>query len=112
MQVTEHISQSVKGRTLVRADLSLGYDFQTGLTVEAFYGKGFTDLLEVGVNSYNITEHRNDSQYIGVSIGWILLKSGISGWLPMYRLHDNINIMRICSVRYLARNLFRLCFVD
>ena len=78
MQISEHISQSVKGRTLVRADLSLGYDFQTGLTVEAFYGRGLTDLLEVGVNSYNITEHRNDSQYIGVCVGWLLSKSGFT----------------------------------
>ena len=28
--------------------------------------------------AYNITEHRNDSQYIGVSIGWILTKSGFT----------------------------------
>ncbi len=76
MQVAEHISQSVKGRTLVSTDLSLGYDFASGLTVEAYYGNGLTDLLEVGVNSYNITEHRNDSQYFGVGIGWIITKSG------------------------------------
>ena len=68
MQVTEHISQSVKGRTLVRADLSLGYESQTGLSAAASFWKGLTAQLEVGVNSYNITEHRNDSQYIGVSI--------------------------------------------
>ncbi len=78
MQVEEHINQSVKGRTLVRADLSLGYDFPTGLTVEAFYGKCLTDLLEVGINDYGYTEQRNDSQYAGMSVGWLLTKNGFS----------------------------------
>ncbi len=78
MQVEEHINQSVKGRTLVRADLSLGYDFPTGLTVEAFYGKALTDLTEVAINSYGYTEQRNDSQYVGVGVGWLLPPNGFS----------------------------------
>lgn len=78
MQRQERISQAVKGRTIVRADLSLGYDFPTGLTVEAFYGKCLTDLIEVGVNDYGYTEQRNDSQYTGVSVGWLLTKNGFS----------------------------------
>ncbi len=78
MQVEGRLCQTVKGRTLVRADLSLGYDFPTGLTVEAFYGKCLTDLLEVGVNDYSYTEQRNDSQYAGVSVGWMLTRNGFS----------------------------------
>lgn len=78
MQVEEHVNQTVKGRTLVRADLSLGYDFPTGLTVEAFYGKCLTDLLEVCVNDHGYAEQRNDSQYAGMSVGWLLTKNGFS----------------------------------
>lgn len=78
MQVEEHANQTVKGRTLVRADLSLGYDFPTGLTVEAFYGKCLTDQIEVGINDYGYTEQHNDSQYAGMSIGWLLTKDGFS----------------------------------
>ncbi len=78
MQVEEHVNQTIKGRTLVRADLSLGYDFPTGLTVEAFYGKCLTDLLEVGANDYGYAEQRNDSQYAGVSVGWLLTRNGFS----------------------------------
>lgn len=62
MQVEEHISQTVKGRTLVRTDLALGYDFPTGLTTEAFYGKCLVDLIVVCVNNYGFTEGRNNSQ--------------------------------------------------
>ena len=76
MQVEEHISQTVKGRTLVRADLALGYDFPMGLTVEAFYGKCLVDLLEVGINGYGFSEQRNDSQYIGMGVGWLITKNG------------------------------------
>lgn len=76
MQVEEHISQTVKGRTLVRADLALGYDFPMGLTVEAFYGKCLVDLLEVGINGYGFSEQRNDSQYIGMGVGWQITKNG------------------------------------
>lgn len=76
MQVEEHISQTVKGRTLVRADLALGYDFPSGLTLEAFYGKCLVDMIEVGVNNYGFTEGRNDSQYVGMSIGWLITKNG------------------------------------
>lgn len=79
MQVEEHISQTVKGRTLVRADLAIGYDFPTGLTLEAFYGKCLVDLIEVSVNNYGFTEGRNDSQYIGMSVGWLITKKGFSG---------------------------------
>lgn len=78
MQEEGRLCQTVKGRTLVRADLSLGYDFPTGLTVEAFYGKCLTDLLEVGVNDYGYTEQRNDGQYAGVSVGWMLTRNGFS----------------------------------
>lgn len=78
MQVEEHINQTIKGRTLVRADLALGYDFPMGLTIEAFYGKGLVDLLEVSVNGYGISEQRNDSRYIGMSAGWLITKNGFS----------------------------------
>lgn len=78
MQVEEHISQTVKGRTIVRADLSLGYDFSMGLTIEAFYGKSLVDLLEVSINGYGFSEQRNDSQYIGMSVGWLITKNGFS----------------------------------
>lgn len=77
MQTSEHINQTVKGRTLVRADLSIGYDFPNGLTVQSFYGKVLNDLIEVSPNSYGIKELRNDSQYVGFSIGWILDVSGL-----------------------------------
>lgn len=78
MQVEKRINQTVKGRTLVRTDLSLGYDFPTGLTIEAFYGKCLTDLLVVGINDYGYTEQRNDSQYAGMSVGWLLTRNGFS----------------------------------
>lgn len=78
MQVEEHISQTVKGRTLVRAELALGYEFSNGLTIEAFYSKGLTDLLEVSINSYGFSEQHNDSQYIGMSVGWLITKNGFS----------------------------------
>lgn len=78
MQVEDHVNQTVKGRTLVRADLSLGYEFPTGLTIEAFYGKCLTDLLEVGINDYGYTEQRNDSQYASLSVGWLLTKNRFS----------------------------------
>ena len=78
MQEEEHISQTVKGRTIVRTDLSLGYDFPMGLTIEAFYGKCLVDLLEVSINGYGFSEQRNDSQYIGMSVGWLITKNGFS----------------------------------
>lgn len=78
MQVAEHISQTIKGRTLARADVALGYDFPSGLTIEAFYEKGLVDLLEVSVNGYGFSEQRNDSQYIGLSVGWLIIKNGFS----------------------------------
>lgn len=62
----------------MRADISLGYDFPTGLTVEAFYGKCLTDLLEVGANDYGYTEQRNDCGYAGMSVGWMLTNDGFS----------------------------------
>ena len=78
MQMAEHINQTIKGRTLVRVDLALGYDFPMGLTIETFYGKGLVDLLEVSVNGYGFSEQRNDSQYIGMSVGWQVTKNGFS----------------------------------
>lgn len=78
MQVAEHISQTAKGQMLVRANIALGYDFSTGLTLETFYGKCLVDLIEVNINNYGFTEQRNESQYIGMSVGWMITKNGFS----------------------------------
>lgn len=78
MQVQEHINEAIKGRTLVRTDLSIGYDFNSGFIVDAHYGKGLTDLIDVAVNDFGYSEQRNDSQYIGLNIGYILSKDGFA----------------------------------
>ncbi len=76
MQIKERLNQSVKGRTLATASLTLGYDFPMGLSLEAYYAKGLTDLVEVSVNNFGFNEERNDSQYVGVGIGWLIAKDG------------------------------------
>lgn len=76
MQIKERLNQSIKGRTLATASLTLGYDFPTGFSLEAYYAKGLTDLVEVSVNNFGFNEERNDSQYVGVSIGWLITKDG------------------------------------
>ena len=76
MQVEDHVRQAVKGRMLVRAALTLGCDLPCGLALAASYSRGLTDLLEVGVNDYGYAERRNDAQYAGLSVGWLLTSEG------------------------------------
>lgn len=76
LQSEEHISQALKGRANITAGAMLGYEFKFGLSVEAAYYYGLTDMVETIVNPYNFAESRNNSRSVQLTIGWAISKEG------------------------------------
>ncbi len=76
MQSEEHIRQALKGRANVSGGAVLGYEFRFGLSVQASYLYGFTDLMETGVNPYKFSEARNNARTLQVAVSWAVSRKG------------------------------------
>ncbi len=76
LQSEEHIRQALKGRANVAAGAVLGYEFKFGLSLQAAYLYGFTDLVETGVNPYKFSEVKNNARTLQFAIGWAISQKG------------------------------------
>ncbi len=76
LQSEEHIRQALKGRANVTGGAVLGYEFRFGLSVQASYLYGFTDLVETGVNPYKFSEVRNNARSLQVAVSWAVSRKG------------------------------------
>lgn len=76
LQNQEHISKALKGRANITACAIAAYEFKIGLSVEAGYYYGITDIIETNVNPYNFSESPNKVHSIQFSIGWAISKNG------------------------------------
>jgi hypothetical protein len=76
MQSQEQIRQVLKGRTNITAGAVMGYEFKFGLSVEAAYHYGLTDMIETIVNPYKFAESRNNSRSLQLTIGWAISREG------------------------------------
>lgn len=78
LQSEEHIRQALKGRINVTAGALFGYEFKFGLSVQASYLYGFTDLVETGVNPYKFSEAKNNARTLQFAIGWAIGQQGFN----------------------------------
>jgi hypothetical protein len=76
MQSEENLRQALKGRAGFSAGFVLDYEFMFGLSLQASYYYGFTDMIETDVNSYNYIESNNHASTIQVSLGWAISQTG------------------------------------
>lgn len=76
MQSQEQIRQTLKGRANINAGVIIGYEFKFGLSVEASYFYGLTDIIETNVNPYNFAESKNHPRSFQFTLGWAISKDG------------------------------------
>lgn len=76
MHGQEQLRQVLKGRYNIKAGIIMGYEFRFGLSVEAAYYHGLTDMIETIVNPFNFTESNNKSRSVRFTIGWAISEDG------------------------------------
>jgi hypothetical protein len=62
----------LKGRTNVSIGVGAGYEFSFGLSVDARYYYGISDVLETEVNNFHFIENNNASRVLQISLGYAI----------------------------------------
>ena len=71
LQQQQQLRNVLKGKTNFGFNLNLGYEFRKfGLTVDARYYMGLTDVVETQSNSYNFIENKNSNTAFQFCVGW------------------------------------------
>jgi len=78
LQTQQIYKDSLKGKTNLQGVLSLGYEFDFGLVVEARYLQGLSDTIETFPNSHRFLENKNLSFGFQLSVGYVFNYDGRS----------------------------------
>jgi len=62
----------IKGRTNFAPAVGIGYEFSNGLTLDARYYYGISDVIETEVNNFHFIENKNASRSLQITIGYVL----------------------------------------
>ena len=72
LQIRENLRQVLVGENDFSIIMSLGYEFRFGLSIEARYKLGFTDVIETQANGYNFTDQKNTADAFQLTIGYAI----------------------------------------
>lgn len=72
LQIRENLRQVLVGENDFSVVMSLGYEFKSGLSLEARYKVGFTDVIETQANGYNFTDQDNKSHGFQLTLGYAI----------------------------------------
>lgn len=78
LQTQQVYKNNLKGKTNFQAVLSLGYEFDFGLTIDARYLQGIADIIETYPNTYRFLENKNTSSGFQFSVGYVFNADGRS----------------------------------
>jgi opacity protein-like surface antigen len=70
IQTQQQLRNVLKGKSDFGLCAGLGYEFKRGLTIEAAYTFGLSDVIETQVNSYKFVENDNRSHSVQLTIGY------------------------------------------
>jgi len=72
IRIQQQMRDVLKGRTNVCLGVGAGYEFSNGLSVDARYYYGISDVMETEVNNFHFIENSNASRIIQITIGYAL----------------------------------------
>ena len=72
LQIQQNLRDVLKGDTLFSIGMGIGYDFSFGMSLEARYFLGVSDVIETQANGYNFIENDNRSNAVQVTLGYVI----------------------------------------
>jgi hypothetical protein len=72
IRIQQQMRDVLKGKTNFSIGLSLGYELPFGLSIDARYYFGISDVIETEVNSFHFIENKNKSHVLQVTLGYAI----------------------------------------
>jgi hypothetical protein len=79
IRIQQQMRDVLKGRANFSLGVGLGYEFDNGLSLDARYYFGVSDLVETQVNNFNFIENSNRSHSLQLTLGFVFPYDGGSG---------------------------------
>jgi hypothetical protein len=72
IRIQQQMRDVLKGRTNFAFGISLGYELANGISFDARYYFGISDVMETEINNFHFIENRNMSHVIQLTIGYAI----------------------------------------
>ena len=72
IRIQQQMRDVLKGRNNFCIGMSTGYDFNFGLSIDARFYYGLSDVMETEVNNFNFIENSNSSLTFQVTVGYAI----------------------------------------
>lgn len=72
IRIQQQMRDVLKGRTNFALGVSLGYELAIGLSIDARYYFGISDVIETEVNNFHFIENKNAGRILQVTIGYAI----------------------------------------
>jgi hypothetical protein len=72
IRIQQQMRDVLKGRTNFSLGLSLGYELPFGLSIDARYYFGISDVMETEVNNFHFIENKNTSHVLQITLGYAI----------------------------------------
>ena len=72
IRIQQQMRDVLKGRTNFCLCVSAGYEFSNGLSIDARFYFGLSDVMETEVNNFHFIENNNASRVIQITLGYAI----------------------------------------
>lgn len=72
LQIQQSLREVLKGRSDISILAAIGYEFEMGLSFEARYKLGLTDVIETQSNGFGFIENKNSSRGFQFTVGYAI----------------------------------------
>jgi len=72
IRIQQQMRDVLKGRTNFCLGVSAGYEFSNGLSIDARFYFGISDVMETEVNNFHFIENNNASRVIQITLGYAI----------------------------------------
>jgi len=72
IRIQQQMKDVLKGRSNFCLGIGTGYEFSFGLSIDARYYYGISDIMETEVNNFHFIENKNASRMIQITLGYAI----------------------------------------
>jgi len=72
IRIQQQMRDVLKGRTSFALGIGLGYELANGISIDARYYFGISDLIETEVNSFHFIENNNAGRVLQITVGYAI----------------------------------------
>lgn len=72
IRIQQQMRDVLKGRTNFSLGVSLGYEFSNGISIDARFYYGVSDVMETEVNNFHFIENTNASRVLQITLGYAI----------------------------------------